>query len=161
MCSLGCNRLLSLRRISPQLPISSNLHAPQLPALQHLRLRGPSGPFAAEAANNSYPSLPPHLLQHHQIQQQQVLVRQQQLQQKPQRRLLPALYGPSSVSTGLDEDFAAVHCLEGFVGDRLSAAAAWPLNSLGCMYTPIRTKKKRGKKEVIKKNAEQIETKAS
>ncbi|XP_026191795.1 uncharacterized protein LOC34622257 [Cyclospora cayetanensis] len=44
---------------------------------------------------------------------------------------------------------------------RADASGALSVHPFGWMYTSIRTKKKRGKKEVVKKNPEQLETKAS
>lgn len=72
---------------------------------------------------------------------------------------LPTLHGPSSVSTCLgDSDTAEVG--ENFVGERALVGYS-PNHPTAWMYTSIRTKKKRGKKEVVHKNAEQQETKAS
>lgn len=75
------------------------------------------------------------------------------------RHRLPALYGPSSVSACLGPSEARI-CGETVIGE-WAYAGDRPFNSLGWLYTPIRTKKKRGKKEVVHKTQEQIETKAS
>lgn len=67
--------------------------------------------------------------------------------------------GPNSVFTCLPGSDTS-SCGETIVGERASVNE-WPIHSAGWMYTSIRTKKKRGKKEVLHKNAEQLETKVS
>ncbi|OEH80687.1 mitochondrial ribosomal protein s35 [Cyclospora cayetanensis] len=73
---------------------------------------------------------------------------------------LPAFYGPSSVYTRLGDSEERI-CGELVLGERADASGALSVHPFGWMYTSIRTKKKRGKKEVVKKNPEQLETKAS
>lgn len=76
----------------------------------------------------------------------------------PQHRM-PVLHGPSSVDTCLN-DPEARGCGETIVG-AWANVGGWPSHSASWMYTSIRTKKKRGKREVVHKNTEQLETKAS
>ncbi|KAL8425725.1 hypothetical protein Efla_003103 [Eimeria flavescens] len=71
----------------------------------------------------------------------------------------PVLYGPSSATTC--EDTSSRRDLGNLTIGRRASVGDWATLPAGWMYSSIRTKKKRGKREFVNKNAEQKETKAS
>lgn len=73
------------------------------------------------------------------------------------RRFVSVLRGPSSVQTGVEDWRLAGLARSGAFLQR----GAEPLSALPALFTAVRTKKKRGKKERIPPNAEQLSTKAT